>query len=91
MSKKYSVKNSYSIVAKKKARQLDFYVRSHAGEEFYLFTRKYSTTCWETCKSGVPINTILHGRRDNQAFMNLSKHLNHMMPYFVDYYELEVA
>lgn len=91
MAKKYSVKNSYRIIAKKQARKLAFYVRSNSGEEFYLFTRKYSTTCYELCKSGVPINSILHGRRDNEAFMNLSKHLNHMMPYFVDYYELQVA
>lgn len=91
MAKKYSLKNNITITAKKENNKLDYYLRTPIGEELYLFTRKYSTTCYETCKSGVPINTVLHGKKNNTAFMNLVNYLNFMMPYFVEYYDLEVV
>lgn len=91
MAKNYSVKNNNTIIAKKAYNKLDYYLRTHAGDELYLFTREYSTTCYEMCKSGAPINSILYGRKNNKAFMNLSKYLNFMMPYFVEYYDLAVA
>jgi len=91
MAKNYSVKNNNTIIAKKAYNKLDYYLRTHAGDELYLFTREYSTTCYEMCKSGAPINSILYGRKNNTAFMNLSKYLNFMMPYFVEYYDLAVA
>ena len=40
---------------------------------------------------GAPINSILHGKKNNTAFMRLVKYLNFMMPYFVEYYDLEVV
>ena len=92
MAKKYSLKNNTTIKAMKaNDRKLDYYLRTPGGEEIYLFTKEYSTTCYETCKSGAPINTVLHGKKNNPAFMKLVKHLNFMMPYFVEYYELETA
>ncbi|MDY3121452.1 MAG: hypothetical protein SOW26_02820 [Suipraeoptans intestinalis] len=91
MAKKYSVKNSNTIMARKANNKLDYYLRTSTGEELYLFTREYSTTCYEMCKSGAPINSVLFGRKNNTAFMNLSKYLNFMMPYFVDYYDLVTA
>lgn len=91
MAKKYAVKNNNTIVAKKAHNKLDYYLRTHSGEELYLFTREYSTACYEMCKSGAPIHSIFYGRKNNTAFMNLSKYLNFMMPYFVEYYDLAVA
>jgi hypothetical protein len=91
MTKKHSVKNNYFILAKKGNNKLDYYLRTPDRNELYLFTRRYSTTCYEMCKSGVPINTVLHGRKNNTAFMNLSKYLNFMMPYFIEYYDLALA
>lgn len=91
MAKKYSVGNNNSILARMANNKLDYYLRTPKGDELYLFTRNYSTTCYEMCKSGVPINTVLYARKKNTAFMNLSKYLNFMMPYFEEYYELSVA
>lgn len=91
MAKKYSLKNSTTIIAKKANNKLDYYLRTQAGGEFYLFTKEYSTTCYEICKSGAPINTVLHGKKNNAAFMKLVSYLNFMMPYFVEYFDLEVA
>lgn len=91
MAKKYAVKNNNTIVAKKANNKLDYYLRTPAGKELYLFTRGYSTVCYEMCKAGVPIYSILYGRKKNTAFMNLSKYLNFMMPYFVEHYDLAVA
>lgn len=91
MAKKYAVKNNNTIMAKKAHNnKLDYYLRTPAGDELYLFTRKYSTTCYEMCKSGTPIHSILYGKKNNTAFMNLSKYLNFMMPYLVEYYDLAV-
>ncbi|MBO5352963.1 MAG: hypothetical protein J6A77_06655 [Lachnospiraceae bacterium] len=89
MAKKYSLKNSTTITAKKANNKLDYYLRTLSGEEIYLFTREYSTTCYETCKSGAPINSVLYGKKNNTAFMRLVKYLNFMMPYIVEYYDLE--
>ena len=91
MAKRYSLKDSNAIMAKKVNNKLNYYLRTSTGEEYYLFTREYSTTCYEMCKSGAPINSVLFGRKNNTAFMNLSKYLNFMMPYFVDYYDLATA
>lgn len=91
MAKKYSLKNNLTIRAKKGNDKLDYYLKTPAGEEYYLFTKGYSTTCYETCKSEAPINAILYGKKNNTAFMKLVKYLNFMMPYFVEYYDLESA
>ena len=91
MAKKYAVKNNSTIMAKKAHNKLDYYLRTPAGEDLYLFTREYSAPCYERCKSGAPIHSILYGRKNNTAFMNLSKYLNFMMPYFVECYNLSVA
>ena len=91
MAKKYSFKDNNKIKAKKANNKLDYYLRTPAGEELYLFTRDYSTACYEACKSGAPINSILHRKKNNTAFMRLVKYLNFMMPYFVEYYDLEVV
>ncbi len=91
MAKKYSLKNSNMITAKRNDNKLDYYLRTPAGEEFYLFTKKYSFVCYEVCKSGVPINAVLHGRKNNTAFMNLVNYLNYMMPYLIEYYDLNAA
>ncbi len=91
MAKRYSLKNSNTIMARKANNKLDYYLWTPTGKKLYLFTREYSTTCYEMCKSGAPINSILFGRKNNIAFMNLSKYLKFMMPYFVDYYDLVPA
>lgn len=89
MAKKYSFKNNIIITAKKVNNKLDYYLRTPIHEELYLFTRKYSPICYEICKSGAPINNILYGKKKNTAFMNFVDYLNFMMPYFVEYYNLE--
>lgn len=42
MAKKYSFKDNNQIKAKKANNKLDYYLRTPAGEELYLFTRDYS-------------------------------------------------
>ena len=45
MAKKYLVKNSNVLVAKKSRNKLNYYLKTLGGEELYLLTRDYSTTC----------------------------------------------
>ena len=42
MAKKYAVKNNSTIMAKKAHNKLDYYLRTPAGEDLYLFTREYA-------------------------------------------------
>ena len=63
MVKKYVVNNNNTIIAKREHNKLDYYLRTHAGDELYLFTREYSATCYEMCKSGAPIHLILYRRK----------------------------
>ena len=91
--KNVRVKNNIFVVARKspKGKKLDYFIQLPNKEENYMFTRNYSAKCYEVCKAGVPINSLLGKRKKNPAIMRLVKYLNYMMPYFVEYYELEVA
>lgn len=89
--RKTKVENNIFIVARKSAtdRKLDYYMQLPNKEENYMFTRNYSRECYEACKAGIPVNRLMHTRRRNQAVMNLVNYLNFMMPYFVEYFELD--
>lgn len=91
MSKR-RVGNNIFLVAKKsetKKRKLDYYLELPDGKREYAFTRDYSAICYMACKSGMPINDILYAKKKNGSFMKLVKYLNYMMPYFIEYYELD--
>ena len=90
---KLKLKNNIFLVAKKSdmnERKLDYFLRLPDGKECYAFTRNYSSACYETCKSGIPVNKALYGKKNNAAFMGLVKYLQYFLPYFVEYYELDV-
>lgn len=90
--KKTHLENNIFIVARKSQndKKLDYYMLLPNKKEEYMFTRHYSTICYETCKSGIPVNYMLHIRKRNPAVMNLVKYLKFMMPYFIDYFQLDV-
>lgn len=91
--KKVNLKNNIFLIVKKSRsnrRKLDYYLIFPSGDEEYAFTRNYSTACYETFKSGIPINEALHAKKKNTAFMGLIKYLNFMMPYFIEYFELDI-
>lgn len=91
--RKLRVRNNIFVVARKsvKGRKLDYYMQMPDGKENYMFTKNYSTECYQICRAGVPINQVLGIRRRNAAVMNMVKYLNFMMPYFVEYFELKTA
>lgn len=92
MAKK-SVNNNIYLVAQKsdkKERKLDYYLELPNGKREYAFTRNYSAICYMACKSKVPVNRVLYARKRNEAFMGLVKYLNYIMPYFIEYFGLEV-
>ena len=81
--KKISIKNNIFMIAKKNGqRKLDYYLKMRDGREYYMFTRDHSASCYEICKSAIPVNKVT-------AIMGLVKYLNFMMPYFVEYYGLK--
>lgn len=91
--KKKRVRNNIFVVARKSPRdkKLDYFMQLPNKEENYLFTKNYSAKCYDVCKAGIPINKLLGTRENNPAVMCLVKYLNYMMPYFIEYYELETA
>lgn len=91
--RKLRVKNNIFVVARKsvKRNKLDYYMQMPDGEENYMFTKNYSTECYQICRAGAPINRILGIRRRNPAVMKLVNYMNFMMPYFIEYFELKTA
>lgn len=55
---------------------------------YYIITNK-ANTCYQNCKSGMPINKAIYGKKKDVAFMTLVKYLKHIMPYLTEYYELD--
>lgn len=87
--KKWKIKNNIFLLAKKSEKdekKLDYYLQMPTGKNEYAFTRKYSSTCYNICKSGIPLHDILHRKKKNTAFMEMVEYLNFMMPYFIEYY-----
>lgn len=84
-------KNNVFIVARKNAKtnRLDYYMQLPDRQEEYMFTRNYSTVCYDLCKSGVRLNQMFSVRSRNTAVMNLVDYLRFFCPYFLK--ELGVA
>jgi hypothetical protein len=91
--KKMNLRNNIFLVAKKSGmneRKLDYFLRLPDGAECYAFTRNHSSVCYEACKAGIPVNKALYGKKNNTAFMGMVKYLQYFLPYFIEYYELDV-
>ena len=91
--RKIRVHNNIFIVAKRspKCKKLDYYMQMPDKTECYMFTRNYSTVCYDICKAGIPINKILGERSRNEAVMRLVNYLNLTMPYFAEVFNLKKA
>jgi hypothetical protein len=89
--KKINIENTVTLIARKSKimDKLDYYVKEQHSEEHYLFTRNYSSVCYNMCKGGASINRLLKVRDRNTALMGLVKYLKISMPYFVEYYGLK--
>lgn len=89
--KHLSLNNSYRLTVKKENQKLHYYLRMKCGKQLYLFTRSFSPACYRMCKENPLINDILYRREKNTAIMNLVKYMKRMMPYFIDYYNLQTV
>ena len=90
--KKMNLRKNIYFLAKKSRinkRKLDYYFLLPSGKLEYAFTRNFCQLCYDTCKAGIPLHHILYKNSKRESFMNMVKYLNFMMPYFVEYYELE--
>lgn len=91
--KKVKVENNIFVVARNSAKKgkLDYCMQLPDKTECYMFTRNFSAQCYSICRAGVPVNSLLHTRSRNRAVMKLAGHMNFMMPYFVEYFDLKAA
>lgn len=88
---KVILKNNIFLIAKKSStheKMLDYYLILPSGKYEYAFTKKYSSSCYRICCSGLPINDILYVKKRNMAVMNLAKYLNFILPYLIEYLQL---
>ena len=74
-----------------KDRMIDFYITSPGRDDIYAFSRKYSNSTYDICKSGVRVNEISTKRSRNRSVMGVVKYLNVVLPYLTECYGLEVV
>ena len=72
-------------------KMIDFYITSPGKEDIYAFSKRYTHTIYDICKSGIRVNEISTKRSRNRSVMGLVKYLNVMLPYLTEYYGLEVV
>lgn len=85
--KKFALSNKIKFIAKHSEKdydKIDYYLILDNHEWKYAFSRKFSISCYNIYKSGVPINTALYTKDMNRAHMNLIKYLNFIMPYLIE-------
>lgn len=88
---KINLHRNVCLVATKSCqyRKLDYYLVLPNGQWFYGFTRDYSTTCYELCRSKISVDKVIRCKRNNKAIMNLVKYVKRMVPYLIQYYGVE--
>lgn len=89
---KLSFKNTVSFVAVRSPKfrdKLDYYFILPGRGYEYAFTKDYTTSCFRAYKNPVLLNKVMHSRSGNVALMNTKKYLHYMLPYLVDYLDLE--
>lgn len=89
---KLSFKNNIYFVAKRSEKnrdKLDYYLVIPGRGHEYAFTRDFKSGCYQAYKKPVLLNKVLHERKPNTALMNLKKYVNYIMPYLVEYLNLE--
>lgn len=89
---KLSFKNNVYFVAKRSEKnrdKLDYYLLIPGRGYEYAFTKDFKSGCYHAYKKPVLLNKVLHERKHNTALMNLKKYVNYMMPYLVEYLNLE--
>ena len=72
-------------------RMVDYYVITGSGDRLYAFSRLYTKSAYDLCKSGTSITDLLSKRTRNIAVMNLVNYLRFMMPCLCEEYALQMA
>lgn len=93
--KKMRTKENIRLVAVKNNRnydrKMDYYLVDSKNHRMYAFTRSYTNSTYNLCKSGIRVNQLLSVKTDNKAIMNLKKYMKLMLPYFAEEYGLAVC
>lgn len=79
------------LVARKdnRSNRLHYYFRMGNGKLEYVCTKKYSSKCYEICRSGIPLNDLLYhrkGKMKDRDFENLVNYIKYLWPYFQEEY-----
>lgn len=76
---------------KKRDKLIDYYLVLPDQTKLYAFSRTYTHSTYNMCKSGILVNELLGTRSRDTSIMRLVKYTNVMMPYLVEEYGLKTA
>ncbi len=74
-----------------KDKLIDYFLIMPGQEEIYAFSRRYTHSTYDLCKSGIRVNEISTRRSRDRGVMGLVNYLNVMLPYLSEYYDLKVT
>ena len=72
-------------------KQIDYYLITNNNDWLYAFTVGYTHNTYDLCKSGILVNDLVGKRTRDTGIMRLVKHINRMLPYLADIYDLPLA
>lgn len=71
--------------SKKDAKKINYYIITEQKERLYAFTKRYTRTAYDLCKSGIRVNELLYYKSRHSDIMTLVSYTKRMMPYLIDY------
>ena len=74
-----------------KVRKLDYYIQCPGRGMVYAFSRKYTNRTFALCRAGIRVNALACRRSHNKGVMGLVSHMNRMLPYLKEWYDLPAA
>ena len=95
MKKVYFYDSRMRIVGKRnfkgEKKKVDYYLITSGNRMIYAFTRNYTNSTYELCKSGIRANDLAAKKSKDVSIMRLVNYYKLMVPYLADEYELKLA
>lgn len=92
--KKIRVENDVQLRGVKKVSGksilIDYYIEIPNEDSIYAFSKRYTNTTYDMCKSGVRLNKLICTKTRNQAVMQLVNYTRFLLPYLTEEYKIPV-
>lgn len=74
-----------------KGKFIDYFIDVPGEEKIYVFSKRYSESTYNLCKSGMRLNRLMCTKTRNQPVMQLVKYTRFLLPYLIEEYLIPVA